>query len=171
MTDADLENLEALAAAATPGPWEATGPVEDPVDSIVDSDSGLVASTEESARPGEDTAFIAAARDAVPALIAEVRRLRARPWERMREMGFTVDTANDLGVVAERDALRSEVEQLKLGLADEKRQYDEEIARLRRRLFDACGERNEARCIARALWLTHDGPGSIGGDPDWLVKP
>lgn len=54
----DLDRLEALAAAATPGPW--TVPYDEPF--------GL----------GEDDAvYMAASGNALPALIADVRRLRA----------------------------------------------------------------------------------------------
>jgi hypothetical protein len=82
MTDDRLAELERLCAAATPGPWE------------VDADRRLalgVASVRcvHGTRPtvahvdahlremDEAAAFVAAARTAVPELIAEVRRLRA----------------------------------------------------------------------------------------------
>lgn len=75
MTD-DLTDLQALAQAATPGPW------------IADEGHGLTADGDPLAAAGpyddpagfwchEDAAFIAAARDAVPALIARVRKAEA----------------------------------------------------------------------------------------------
>lgn len=84
MTEEELAALEALTEAATAGPWEwndhdlhaVSVANDDPWDpasgqKIIVTDSG--------AYPPEkdDAAFIAAARTAVPALIAEVRRLRA----------------------------------------------------------------------------------------------
>lgn len=70
MADLDLDEIERLADAATPGPW-GVEPDRNSLDDLVMAKIGLVAAT---AR--EDAAFIAAARTAVPALSAEVRRLR-----------------------------------------------------------------------------------------------
>lgn len=85
MTDTDLDRLDALAAAATPGPWHPTWlalgirhldrnwepyhenlPDEFELPCRHHDDSGMT-----------DAAFICEARTALPALIAEVRRLRA----------------------------------------------------------------------------------------------
>lgn len=69
----DLDALEALANAAAPGPW-----VKDDVaggSCRVYNDHDFVIYDEGGHGPG-DAAFIAATRTAVPALIAEVRRLR-----------------------------------------------------------------------------------------------
>lgn len=99
MTDDDLTKLEALAQAATPGPWWAkhtksvwlpSGRSEhemraaetgETVAAIADNinDHGP-----ESDRRDADCSFIAAAREAVPALVAEVRWRRAE-IERQRE--------------------------------------------------------------------------------------
>lgn len=88
MTDEELTTLDALASAATAGPWQAAeghtyrdGRVEH-TESFVRLPGGDVALAEEVVDPatGEpsnaNAAFIAASREAVPALIAEVRRLR-----------------------------------------------------------------------------------------------
>ena len=85
MTNEELTRLDALAAAATPGPWHTdadTCPEYD--DPAVMAGKQWVCATSYdtlSTSIGErdikaDAAFIAAARDAVPALVAEVRRLR-----------------------------------------------------------------------------------------------
>jgi hypothetical protein len=85
LTEAELSELEALTAAATPGPWmahiEGEGPVcgcsmisldglrdEFPPDMYVWHDTEIA--------PGPDIKFIAAARTHMPRLLAEVRRLR-----------------------------------------------------------------------------------------------
>ena len=67
----DLDAIEARVNAATDGPWEAypDGLVWTKVPRIGDPVSGSVLP--------EDAEFIAAARTDVPALVAEVRRLRA----------------------------------------------------------------------------------------------
>lgn len=72
MTEQQLAELEALANAATPGPWQ---PQDDigygrGIETLAyNEDVGVLF--------GEaDAAFIASARTAVPKLIAEVRRLR-----------------------------------------------------------------------------------------------
>ena len=87
MTDERLAELEALCAAATPGPWTPS----------VDSDRGYVGEDygrwwlpsfkeapfsvfsleDKEAQADRDAAFLCAARTAVPELLAEVRRLRA----------------------------------------------------------------------------------------------
>lgn len=70
MDDLDLDELERLANDATPGPWTLTarGGIRHDEEYIVDPNSVAL---------NCDGRFIAAARTAVPALIAEARRLRA----------------------------------------------------------------------------------------------
>ena len=84
LTDEELAEFEALTAAATPGPWIANieeeapiggesmisirAPGDFPPDMYVYHDGGTA--------PAADLKFIAAARNYVPRLIAEVRRLR-----------------------------------------------------------------------------------------------
>lgn len=91
----DLEALEALAAAATPGPWKTCGASDgrcacnlvwssDGEDrhrgrwtGIVDAGPhGVFDRSPSREEQISNAAFIAAARDAVPELVAEVRRLR-----------------------------------------------------------------------------------------------
>lgn len=76
MTDDELKRLEALCEAATPGPWETDGVVyvlgpTEPLANGGTTQKGIADSYEES-----DADFIAAARVAMPAAIAEIRRLR-----------------------------------------------------------------------------------------------
>lgn len=95
ITQEQLEQWRALADAATPGPWELknygksvylAGPaIEDIIGRI-------------QFHAGADAAFIAAARAAVPALLAEVERLTAEvrryeEAEHQREMEH--EAAND----------------------------------------------------------------------------
>lgn len=86
MTDEELNRLEALAAAATPGPWRLPGGKSYVMPSHGEpykvaqlggtrDSPGLIAREDD--RLHHDAEFIAAARGAVPALVAEVRRLRA----------------------------------------------------------------------------------------------
>ena len=90
LTDEELDAIQARAAAATPGPWEAfvegrdhlagddfirTGGLNDDApDMYVD----LFYGARKMPAPPADLDFIAAARQDIPRLIAEVRRLRAR---------------------------------------------------------------------------------------------
>lgn len=76
----DLDAIEARAKAATPGPWRVNPRVEaDPGET--DGHGWLAgppaAIEYEAALFNRDADFIAAAREDVPALIAEVRRLRS----------------------------------------------------------------------------------------------
>jgi sirohydrochlorin ferrochelatase len=99
MNEQELARLEALAAAATPGPWNTyecrhhsggNGPSK--VDYQVSCAKECVAWDMPSS---SNAAFIAAAREAVPVLVAEVRRLREEMAE-MRPVGMTSDDVADL---------------------------------------------------------------------------
>lgn len=87
MTAEHLEQWRALADAATPGPWLPSHNVDAPSDGNWEPDNperegrgegptltGLYRDVKAWAEA--DAAFIAAAREAVPALLAEVQRLR-----------------------------------------------------------------------------------------------
>ncbi len=87
MTKDELDRLDALANAATGGPWEVGDPYNSRTVSLV-AVYGLgmeVADTQTE----RDAAFIAAARSAVPALVAEVKRLRRLAREAFDE-GFAI---------------------------------------------------------------------------------
>lgn len=95
MTSEELERLEALANAATGGSWQAGDPYDGRTALLV-SVYGMgmeVADTQREA----DAAFIAAARDAVPSLIAEVRRLRERvaTVDAEREQAYQIAQQNE----------------------------------------------------------------------------
>jgi hypothetical protein len=92
MSDERLAELDALAAAATPGPWEAVkGETHEDFFQVIDTPTGCeIIDTENygcASDPSPDyvffspgnARFIAAARLAVPELVAEVRRLRGTP--------------------------------------------------------------------------------------------
>ena len=97
MTEDELQAMERLANAATPGPWEydgykeieAFGPdgrvtvLEIPQEWHEGSEYTGAWST--ATGSGDDMKFAAAARAAVPALVAEVRRLRAAVREALLE--------------------------------------------------------------------------------------
>lgn len=71
ITDEQLAEWEALAEGATEGPWH----VDDVLGWSIDGASGQYVA-EVSGRHDPNAEFIAASREAVPALVAEVRRLR-----------------------------------------------------------------------------------------------
>lgn len=74
----DLDPIKKLCEAATAGPWIIEDPVKFP--EYIDSDGGkfsLIASDDYGPiLTKEDAAFIAAARQDIPALISEVEQLR-----------------------------------------------------------------------------------------------
>jgi hypothetical protein len=89
MTEAELTAIEARANAATTGPWEGTKnscvvSKHDACGTVFETGCGCCTEKDLSA---EDAAFIAAARADVPALVAEVQRLRALVESAYRE-GF-----------------------------------------------------------------------------------
>lgn len=76
MTEQELADIEALANAATLGPWEAGDPYDQrTTEPLAVYGMGMEVADTQLVR---DATFIAASRAAVPALVAEVRRLRAR---------------------------------------------------------------------------------------------
>ena len=80
MTDDELDRLQALADAATGGPWTAATTVDEYGQRLHTMD--VLPLTSFGEIEPHDAAFIAASRDAIPALIAEVRRLRWQAAER-----------------------------------------------------------------------------------------
>lgn len=96
ITEERLQEIEARAAEATPGPWGGVG-------SIMEWDWKANAYRPDSSKPtvlawnGQDwwamteadKAFVAAAREDVPALIAEVRRLRGELEESRKSQGYS----------------------------------------------------------------------------------
>lgn len=117
MTDERLVELEGLAGAATPGPWKATEGemckeyfqvIDVPTGcEIIDKENGGCASDpcpDDVFFSPENARFIAAARTAVPELLAEVRRLRGMYLDLLevadrhvpiREMPDAADEARD----------------------------------------------------------------------------
>jgi hypothetical protein len=84
LSDTELDELEGLTIAASPAPWIAkTGPAIGGPDFIMltdydDSLPDMYVRHDDKPAPGADLEFIAAARNSIPRLIAEVRRLRER---------------------------------------------------------------------------------------------
>ncbi|MFI6266134.1 hypothetical protein [Micromonospora sp. NPDC051006] len=142
VTDLDLDAIEMRAAGATPGPW-ATDPdsawrrcheaheyvyATDPTDR-----AGIVALTGikgEHVRNARDAAFIAHARTDVPALVAEVRRLRAELAEVNGRCDQTA-AARDR-YKRERDTERAVADQLRQDL----READDNYGALQQHIAD-----------------------------------
>jgi hypothetical protein len=111
----DLDQAEKLAAAATPGPWTAKPPHDfDPERwpddfCLYDASGYWIAS--HGGEHGDDgmdrttAEFIAAARSLVPALIAEVRQLRAENHH--FHVALATPDTYTLTLIAERDAAES----------------------------------------------------------------
>ena len=84
LSDAELDELEALLSAASPAPWIAeTGPAIGGPDFIMitdydDSQPDMYVQHDDKPAPPAELVFIAAARNSIPRLIAEVRRCRKR---------------------------------------------------------------------------------------------
>lgn len=76
MTNEDLSQIEARAAAASPGPWTLGAP-EGPMDGPTVKDADGLTLVEDVSIRITECDFIAHARTDVPALVSEVRRLRA----------------------------------------------------------------------------------------------
>lgn len=106
--DATLNEIEARAAAATEPPWRVNHRMVEAVERgrwyALTQDGGSQAEDGAGSFATVDATFIAAARTDVPALVAEVRRLRAFLTRRMTE-----DYASDEYA---REVLADEIRQL-----------------------------------------------------------
>ena len=78
LTDEELAALDAQAAAATAGPWESFVEGRDHTSgsNVIRTNHGEGPDIELSGATTADQDFISSARDAVPRLVAEIRRLR-----------------------------------------------------------------------------------------------
>ena len=97
LTDAELGAIEARCAAATPGPWRSwiEGRDHTSGDSVITSRAhDIYLSPPPSHAAPHDQDFIAAARQDIPRLIAEVRRLRRLLHESADHM--TVEDAGEI---------------------------------------------------------------------------
>lgn len=104
----DLEAIKAGCEAATPGPWVNTG------GRFPKINGGPIGGCDVATlffADGADAAFIAAAREDVPALVAEVERLQNDVADALDVRAGHGPTALAT-VVVERDALRGEIERL-----------------------------------------------------------
>ena len=109
----DLAALRSLCAAATPGPWRqefAYNNTGCPTAMFYIPAHNQEASVEMLV---EDAAFIAAAREAVPALIAEVERLRAEGMEQARRCACVVAVVEEV-----RDRYKRERDEARLALVE-----------------------------------------------------
>lgn len=124
MTPEQLAEIQKRADAATPGPWHRVGPpwnrylpfvIAGDTDPhvgrfVCDLDSDPADEPDEPGNEVADAEFIAHAREDVPALVAEVKRLTA---ERDADRAEIVQLCQErLQLVAERDAARAEMEKL-----------------------------------------------------------
>ena len=119
MTQQELDALKALADAATPGPWEEVAESgEWWITSASDETASLYVIPDTGLMNQADVDFIAAARAAVPALLAEVERLQVA-WSAEHDAYIRAD---EQARMAKRDAdeLRGEVRELqnRLSAAD-----------------------------------------------------
>lgn len=106
MSDDELNAIEARANAATPGPWEADG--ADVTTRYTSHSKGLVRWQVASYVDPRDLDFIVHAREDVPALVAEVRRLRGIEQE-MEDLIERECRAPVCELEAENEALRKRV--------------------------------------------------------------
>jgi hypothetical protein len=96
MTDEELEAIQKRADAATPGPWSAfTDPARRADQSLIVApppEYGLihVQTHKDFASLNHDATFIAHAREDIPKLLAEVRRLRDENEQLSKSVEFCV---------------------------------------------------------------------------------
>jgi len=119
VTDEQLSAIEQRAAAATPGPWASASDSETGALPIICgvTQYGEVQYLIDDVATLRDAAFIAHAREDVPALCAEVRRLRdlVAELEEMKAVAVRVDQSwrrNYCDCVNERDAAEDEAKKL-----------------------------------------------------------
>jgi hypothetical protein len=120
MTDEQLREIEGRANAATPGPWFQRASIDK--DMTIEGDIIYVADSygpnherdtwdAAVAAARADAAFIAAARDDVPALIAELRELRA--WKKAVPVNAILRDMNGWGNPESTEAIEEWVDALR----------------------------------------------------------
>lgn len=128
----DLDNLEKLAKAATPGPWKAQFPNPTSVltPKVLTADGGILLETMHYGRMNADAAFVAAANPkAILELIAEVRNAQLRDAERLRP-GHACDFSADLKTMRKRaEAAEAELARVTAAHAEEAGKWNEQHAR------------------------------------------
>lgn len=125
MTDDDLARIEALCEAATPGPWT----VDKKEDTEPNGWTHRWHWIREVAYDGpsynynidgfarrEDADFIAESRTAVPALVAEVRRLRAELAEANAMLDWIADNGIEIVLRGDRDPIACERSAIKAAM-------------------------------------------------------
>jgi len=109
----DLAALRALEAAATPGPWEVLGDhLVWPSEKGPAANDPILAVVSEAHDAAETARFIAAMRNALPALLDAAEEA---DWERVGHRAWVRRDAPDT-LRAERDAARAEVAALRDGI-------------------------------------------------------
>ena len=113
MTPEQLDEIEKLAEAATPGPWPTTGWVEDPhgIPYGVGKDILDGGEKERIAQAERDTAFIGTMREHALPMVKAVREAREDAAKKNDEAWSWMWVSMDLR--AERDEARAEVERLR----------------------------------------------------------
>lgn len=134
----DLDAVEALANAATPGPWFDMGDIDVYVGEVrcAEPYTAVCRDPELDDRPG-DRAFIAASRTLVPEMAAEIRALRAdleelRLWLSVGCMPAETYRPGNEAVLKRVDAqlaeMRREAEELRLTLLNERGEGEPPVA-------------------------------------------
>jgi len=100
ISEEELAEMERLRAEATPGPWVVLAWNEDgsEVDQVVQAvgDESILTTDSNVYTSDADAHYIAAMENAVPKLIAEIRRLRGYAPPRLRVAGYGQQTVNIL---------------------------------------------------------------------------
>ena len=112
MTDIDIDKLEALERAATPAPWVYDDGIETDGDTQYRERPEIVGPFGADAARTDDCIFLAELRNAAPALIAEVRRLRA-----IEAAARKLTESESLGLWGRACVTVAEMEALKAALA------------------------------------------------------
>lgn len=102
MTPAERARLAALAEAATPGPWRADD--QDHRTEVVSVDGVVVADLRDHTQ-GDDAAFIAASRAAVPELLAALTDAEMRAEARLARLEAVASTARVFSAQVHRHAV------------------------------------------------------------------
>ncbi len=125
-TEQQRQQWQELAAAATPGEW---GYDKLQWQCVISAPNRVIASAHPYSTVGDDApnaAFIAAARAAVPQLLADVDALQAERDAYARNLAdaqsdIAAEVAERERVAAERDALAAELERVRAQLAESER--------------------------------------------------
>lgn len=165
----DLTAIRDLTDHATPGPWRLDAPTGARRGHVMDADGNPIASCGQGVDAHADAAFIAAARTAIPALLAEIDRLRGRVQAVDRAVQLREEMAGNYIPLLPLLDLSNPAEPIIFGTVEQEfgSMYAEPTGHADPASFPPGAKRAAAQMLARPpAALAREFPAELGGELD-----